>query len=71
MFLKIDPRNLDRFVNFKILKTFLYRRPVFPDYLSVSYDYDDKEDVSYDVESLLTNIPIKDTIKYIIKHIYT
>ena len=32
---------------------------------------DDEEDLSYDVESLFTNIPIKDTIKYIIEQIYT
>ena len=30
----------------------------------------DEEDVSYDVESLFTNIPIKETIDYIIKKIY-
>ena len=31
---------------------------------------EDEEYVSYDVESLFTNIPIEDTIKYIIKKIY-
>ena len=31
---------------------------------------DDEEDVSYDVESLFTNIPIQETVKYIIKQIY-
>ena len=40
MFFNIDPRILGRSVNFKILKGFLCRRPVFLDYLSVSYDYD-------------------------------
>ena len=32
---------------------------------------DDEEDVSCDVESLFTNIPIKDTIEHIIEQIYT
>ena len=32
---------------------------------------DDEEDVSYDVESLFTNIPIKGTIEYIVEQIYT
>ena len=31
---------------------------------------DDKEDVSYDVESLFTNILIEETIKYITEQIY-
>ena len=31
---------------------------------------DDEEDVSYDVESLFTNIPIQETINYIIEQIY-
>ena len=31
---------------------------------------EDEEDVSYDVESLLTNIPIKDTIDFIFEEIY-
>ena len=31
---------------------------------------DDKEDVSYDVESLFTNIPIQETINSIIEQIY-
>ena len=32
---------------------------------------DDEEDVSYDVESLITNISIKGTIEYIVEQIYT
>ena len=32
---------------------------------------DDEEDVSYDVESLFTNIPIKDTLEHIVEQIYT
>ena len=31
---------------------------------------DDEEYVSYDVESLFTNIPLKETIDYILKQIY-
>ena len=31
---------------------------------------DDYEDVSYDVESLFTSIPVKETIDYIIQKIY-
>ena len=31
---------------------------------------DDKECVSYDAESLFTDIPIEETIKYIIEQIY-
>ena len=29
-----------------------------------------EEDVSYDVESLFTNIPLKETVNYILDHIY-
>ena len=43
----------------------------FPDMLSnLPPLLDDEEDVSYDVESLFTNSPIKDTIEYIIEQIY-
>ena len=31
----------------------------------------DEDDLSYNVEFLFTNIPIKDTIEYIIEQIYT
>ena len=31
----------------------------------------DEEDVTFDVESLFTNIPIKDTVEYIVEQIYT
>ena len=31
---------------------------------------EDEEDVSYDVESLFTNIPIKETIDFICEEIY-
>ena len=31
---------------------------------------EDEEDVSYDIESLFTNIPINDTIDYILEQIY-
>ena len=31
---------------------------------------EDKEDVSYEIESLFTNIPINDTIHYILQQIY-
>ena len=37
----------------------------FPTMLSNMSLYEDEEDVSYDVESLFTNIPIKDTIDFI------
>ena len=40
----------------------------FPDMLSnLSPLLDDKQDVSYDVKSLFTSIPIKDTIEYVIE----
>ena len=43
----------------------------FPEMLSsIPPLQDDEEDVSYDVESLFTNIPIQETIDYIIKEIY-
>ena len=32
---------------------------------------EDEEEVSYDVESLFTSVPIKDTINYICTEIYT
>ena len=31
---------------------------------------DDEENISYNVESLFTNIPIKDTIEYIIEQVH-
>ena len=37
---------------------------------SVTPFHDDKEDVSYDVQSLFTNIPIKETINYVTEQIY-
>ena len=39
---------------------------IFPDLSTL----EDEEDVSYDVESLFTNIPVKETIYYTIDHIY-
>lgn len=44
---------------------------VFPDLLKNSEIKDDEEDVSYDVDSLFTSIPVKETIKYICDEIYT
>ena len=35
-----------------------------------NYLQDDKEDVSYDVESLFTNILIEETINYTIQQLY-
>ena len=43
----------------------------FPELLKNIENSDDYEDVSYDVESLFTSIPIKETIDYIIHKIYT
>ena len=40
MFFNIDPSVLGRSVNFKMSKGFQCRWPVFPDYVSVSCDYD-------------------------------
>ena len=37
---------------------------------SIPHLQDDREDVSYNVESLFINIPIKETINYIIEQIY-
>ena len=41
-FLILIPGVLDPSVNFRIPKRFLCRRPVFPDDISVSCDYDDR-----------------------------
>ena len=38
----------------------------FPDLLRIEEESDNPEDVSFDVESLFTNIPVKATIDYII-----
>ena len=39
-----------------------------PKYVSsISSSQDDEEDVSYNVESLFTTIPIKETVSYIIE----
>ena len=43
----------------------------FPELLKNIENSDNYEDVSYDVESLFTSIPIKETIDYIIHKIYT
>ena len=43
----------------------------FPGLLKNIENSDDYEDVSYDMESLFTSIPIKETIDYIIHKIYT
>ena len=43
----------------------------FPELLKNIENSDDYEDVSYDVESLFTSIPIKETIDYIIHKTYT
>ena len=42
----------------------------FPELLKNIENSDDYKDVSYDVESLLASIPIKETIDYIIHKIY-
>ena len=42
----------------------------FPKLLEQIPIADDEEDVSYDVESLFTNVPINDTIEHILKEIY-
>ena len=42
----------------------------FPDMLKKTVDSEDYEDVSYNEESLFTNIPVKETIEYILHKIY-
>ena len=42
----------------------------FPDLLRNAEESDDYEDVSYDIETLFTRIPVKETIDYIIKKFY-
>ena len=42
----------------------------FPDLLKNAEESDDYEDVSYDVESLFTSIPVKEAIDYIIQKMY-
>ena len=42
----------------------------FPDLIKNTPISDDEEDVSYDVESLFTNIPVRETIDYILDQIY-
>ena len=39
VFFKVIPSILGRLVNFNITSRFLLGQPVFPDYLSISYDY--------------------------------
>ena len=39
VFFEVIPGVLGRSVNFSIIKRFLLRRPMFPDYLPVSWDY--------------------------------
>ena len=49
----------------------IYDTPKFPSMLSsIPPLQDDEEDVSYDLESLFTNIPLQETINYIIEQIY-
>ena len=42
----------------------------FPNVLTENKIKEDEEDISYDVVSLFTNVPIEDTIEYIINEIY-
>lgn len=42
----------------------------FPQVLAENPLKDDEEDISYDVESLFTNVPVEDTIEYILDEIY-
>ena len=42
----------------------------FPELLKEAENRENYEDVSYDVESLFTSIPVKETIDYILKRIY-
>ena len=42
----------------------------FPDILAEKDLQEDEEDVSYDVESLFTNVPVEETIEYILDEIY-
>ena len=43
----------------------------FPDLLKRADTNDNYEDVSYDVESLFTSIPVAETIQYILNRVYT
>ena len=43
----------------------------FPSILEENSLKEDKEDISYDVESLFTNVPIDETIEHILDEIYT
>ena len=43
----------------------------FPDLLKCADTNANYEDVSYDVESLFTSIPVAETIEYILNRIYT
>ena len=42
----------------------------FPKILSENTLKEDEEDISYDVVSLFTNVPVNDTIEYILDEIY-
>ena len=42
----------------------------FPSILAENPLKEDEEDISYDVESLFTNVPVDDTIAYILDEIY-
>ena len=49
----------------------IYDTQKFPSmWSSIQPLQDDEEDVSYEVESLFTNIPLQETINYIIEQIY-
>ena len=43
----------------------------FPDLLKSADTNDNYEDVSYDVESLLSSIPVAETIEYILNRVCT
>jgi hypothetical protein len=42
----------------------------FPSILAENEIQEDEEDISYDVESLFTNVPVEETIEYILDEIY-
>ena len=51
-------------------KYIIHDTQTFPNILKENPINDDEEDLSYDVESLFTNVPVDTTIEYILNEIY-
>ena len=58
------------YLNPRAKNNFIISDTSFSDMLKEAANIEDYEDLSYDVESLFTSIPVKEIIEYILQKIY-